>query len=477
MTACERLRFLNQVGLGYLHLNRVAGTLSAGEAQRIQLASLLGSGLTSLTILLDEPTRGLHPSEVSSLLSALLELRQEGNTVIVIEHDLMVIQNADYVLDLGPGSGALGGEVVAQGTPEEVARSGSLTGRWLRAEPEPALSKPRREPKGWLEIIGARAHNLKGDSFRLPLNTLVGVCGVSGSGKSTLMIDTLGRALAPRKQTTSVAYEPIEPGDHDTILGAPHHTILVDQARQGVGSPLVFLGLERAFRQLYADSVDAHASGLTEKDLGQRCTDCNGRGYIRIEMGFLPDVRSPCETCQGSGLAPEAWLVKLNGMSIPELFEHSIDQVYQKFNDHAAIERPLGIVREVGLGYLLLRQPAYSLSGGEAQRLKIAKQLCRKTNPETLYILDEPTIGQHLEDVTRLIGVLHRLVDAGNTVAVVEHHPHILVACDWLLELGPGGGPDGGILIAAGTPDQLAAGNTPIAPYLREVLVEKVSGT
>jgi excinuclease ABC subunit A len=477
VTACERLRFLNQVGLGYLHLNRVAGTLSAGEAQRIQLAGLLGSGLTSLTILLDEPTRGLHPSEVSSLLSALFELQQEGNTVIVIEHDLMVIQNADHILDLGPGAGILGGEIIAQGKPEEIAKTGSLTGRWLRAEPETTLRTPRREPQGWLEIIGARANNLKGDTFRLPLGSLVGVCGLSGTGKSTLMIDTLGRALAPRKQTTSVAYEPIEPGDHDTIRGAPLQTILVDQARQGVGNPLAFLGLERTFRQLYADSVDAFDLELTEKDLGRRCSVCNGRGYMRIEMGFLPDVRSPCETCQGSGLRPEAWLVKLNGISLPELFDHSIDQVYERFSDHPALERSLGIVREVGLGYLMLRQPAYSLSGGEVQRLKIAKQLCRKTNPETLYILDEPTIGQHLEDVIRLIGVLHHLVDASNTVVVVEHHPHILAACDWLLELGPGGGPDGGTLIAAGTPEQLAEGNTPITAYLREVLAIKESGS
>jgi excinuclease ABC subunit A len=469
-TACNRLRFLNQVGLGYLHLNRVAGTLSAGEAQRVQLAGLLGSGLTSLTILLDEPTRGLHPCEVSSLLSALDALFQEGNTLIVIEHDLMVIKKADHIIDLGPGAGESGGEIVAQGTPEEITKSNSHTGRWLRDQSVTDLPTARREPQGWLQIIGARAHNLKGDTFRLPLGTLVGICGVSGSGKSTLMIDTLGRALAPRKQTTSVAYEPIEPGEHDAIRGAPHQTILVDQTRRGVSNPLAFLGLARAFRQLYADSVDAHALGLTEKDLGRRCTACNGRGYHRIEMSFLPDVRSPCEICQGSGLTPEVWLVKVNGINLPDLYEHTIDQVYKIFSDHPTIERPLRMAREVGLGYLVLRQPAHSLSGGEAQRLKIAKQLCRKTNPETLYILDEPTVGQHLEDVDRLIGVLHRLVDAGNTVAVVEHQPHILAACDWLVELGPGGGPDGGTLIAAGTPDDLAAGNTPIAPYLREIL-------
>jgi excinuclease ABC subunit A len=470
-TVCNRLRFLNQTGLGYLHLNRIAGTLSAGEAQRVQLAGLLGSGLTSLTILLDEPTRGLHPAEVSSLLSALIALRQVGNTIIVIEHDLLIIQNSDHIIDLGPGAGEWGGEIVAQGSPKELAKSHSFTGRWLRSETTYRLLTARREPKGWLEIVGARAHNLKGETCRLPLGTLVGICGVSGSGKSTLMIDTLGRALAPRKQTTSVAYEPLEPGEHDTIKGAPRQTILVDQARQGIRNPLAFLGLERLIRKIYADSSDAHALGLTEKDLGRRCATCNGRGFHRIEMSFLPDVRSPCETCQGSGLAPEAWLVKLAGISLPALYAHTVDQVYKIFNQHPLIERILNITREVGLGYLILKQPAYSLSGGEAQRLKIAKQLCRKTKPESLYILDEPTVGQHLEDVNRLINVLHRLVEAGNTVAVIEHHPHILAACDWLVELGPGGGPDGGNVIASGTPEDLAAGNSPIAPYLREIII------
>ncbi len=471
-TACSRVQFLNQVGLGYLHLNRITGTLSAGEAQRVQLAGLLGSGLTSLTILLDEPTRGLHPSEVSSLLSALMALRDEGNTIIVIEHDLMVIHGADHILDLGPGAGSDGGEIVAQGTPEEIAKSNSCTGRWLRADGKTSLPYVRRDPQGWLEIVGPRANNLRGDTFRLPLGTLVGVCGVSGSGKSTLMIDTLGRALAPRKQTTSVAYEPVEPGIHDAIHGRPQRTILLDQARQGVSSPLAYLGLERAIRRLFADSIDAHTLGITEKDLSRRCSACNGRGYTRIEMSFLPDVRSPCEVCKDTGLSPETWQVKWQGTTLPELFQHTIDQVYDLFCEYPNLEHPLRVAKEVGLGYLVLRQPAYSLSGGEAQRLKIAKQLCRKSAPQTLFILDEPTVGQHLEDVDRLVSVLHHLVEAGNTVAVVEHHPHLLAACDWLIELGPGGGLDGGSLVAAGPPEILAAGDTPIAPYLREILYD-----
>ena len=401
-----------------------------------------------------------------------MALRDEGNTIIVIEHDLMVIHSADHILDLGPGAGSDGGEIVAQGTPEEIAKSNSCTGRWLRADSKTSLPDVRRDPQGWLEIVGPRANNLRGDTFRLPLGTLVGVCGVSGSGKSTLMIDTLGRALAPRKQTTSVAYEPVEPGIHDAIHGRPQRTILLDQARQGVSSPLAYLGLERAIRRLFADSIDAHTLGITEKDLSRRCSACNGRGYTRIEMSFLPDVRSPCEVCKDTGLSPETWQVKWQGTTLPELFQHTIDQVYDLFCEYPNLEHPLRVAKEVGLGYLVLRQPAYSLSGGEAQRLKIAKQLCRKSAPQTLFILDEPTVGQHLEDVDRLVSVLHHLVEAGNTVAVVEHHPHLLAACDWLIEIGPGGGLNGGSLVAAGPPEILAAGDTPIAPYLKEILYD-----
>ncbi|MBN1400819.1 MAG: ATP-binding cassette domain-containing protein [Anaerolineae bacterium] len=465
-----RLRFLGQVGLGYLHLHRESATLSAGEAQRIKLAALLGSGLTSLTILLDEPTRGLHPSEVEALVGALAALRDEGNTVIVVEHDPVLIRAADYLLDLGPGAGAAGGRIIAQGTPEQVMTADTPTAAWLRGERRIAPRTARRQPKGWMTIVGARENNLKGEEVRIPLGALVGVCGVSGSGKSTLLVDTLARALAPRKQTTSVAYEPIEPGAHEAILGAPRRAITVDQTRAGLHSPASFLNLERPLWALYAESEDAQALGLSEKDLSSRCSVCRGEGAVSLDMGFLPAVHIPCETCAGTGYRAEAWQVRLQGVALPELMGMTIDQVYALFAEDDRLSVPLQAARDVGLGYLVLRQPGYALSGGEAQRLKIAKELCRRTTPQTLYILDEPTLGQHLEDAARLSGVLHRLVDAGHTVLIIEHHAHLLASCDWLIELGPRGGPEGGHIIAAGRPESLAAGQTPTAPYLREIL-------
>ena len=467
----QRLQFLVQVGLGYLNLDRLAGTLSAGEAQRIRLASLLGSGLTSLTLLLDEPTRGLHPSEVEALLEALRALRDAGNTVIVVEHDPQVMLAADHLIDMGPGAGQFGGQVVAQGAPEQVARTDGHTGRWLRGERQLEL-RPSRKPEAWLTIHGARANNLKGEPVKIPLGVLAGVCGVSGSGKSTLVADTLGRALAPKRQTTSVAHEPVDPGEHDSIEGAPARTLLVDQSRAGMGSPAAYLDLAKPLQSLFALSPDARALGLDEEQLSKRCSVCGGSGALTLDMTFLPDVHVPCETCRGTGYTAEAWDVRLKGLSLPEVFGLTIDQVFGLFSEDERLARPLQAARDVGLGYLALRQPGHALSGGEAQRLKIAGELCRRVPAGTLYILDEPSIGQHLEDVLRLSGVLHRLVDEGGSVLVVEHHTHLLAGCDWLVELGPVGGPDGGHVIAGGTPEQLAAGNTPTAPYLRAVLAQ-----
>jgi len=465
-TIRQRLGFLIQVGLGYLNLERTAGTLSAGEAQRIRLASLLGSGLTALTVLLDEPTRGLHPVEVEALVNALQALRDAGNTVIVVEHDPRVMHSADHLIDMGPGAGQNGGQVVAQGTLQEVARGDSLTGRWLRAERR-MQTRNRRQPRGWLTIHGARANNLKGETIQFPLGVLAGVCGVSGSGKSTLVADTLGRALAPKKQTTSVAHEPVQPGEHAAIEGAPPRTLVVDQSRAGLSSPATFLDLIRPIQAIYAASPEAQIRGLSEARLAERCSVCDGRGRLTLDMAFLPDVHVTCETCRGSGYTAEAWEVRLHGLALPDVFGRTIDEVYHLFSDDPGLRRSLQAARDVGLGYLVLRQPGYALSGGEAQRLKIAAELRRKSIAGSLYILDEPSLGQHLEDVLRLTGVLHRLVDEGGSVLVVEHHAHLLAACDWLLELGPGGGPQGGRVIAAGTPEQVAAGDTPTGPYLR----------
>jgi len=473
-TILKRLRFLLQVGLGYLHLNRVSGTLSAGEAQRVKLAGLLGSGLTSLTVLLDEPSRGMHPSEVDAMVAALLELRNEGNTVIVVEHDPVVIQAADLLVDMGPGAGVAGGEVVALGEPKQVAKGNTLTARWMRGERRVNLTRKCREPKKWLTIKGARANNLHGETVRVPLGVLVGLCGVSGSGKSTLLIDTVGRALAPKKITTSVAYEPIEPGEHESIESAPARTILLDQARKGIRSPGQFLGIFKPLLSLYANSDDAKALGLDARALAKPCSVCKGRGSIRTEMGFLPDVYTSCETCRGTGRRPEAWEVRVKTVAFPELNNLTIDEVYDLFGHEETLGRRLKAAKDVGLGYLVLRQPGYTLSGGEVQRLRIALELSRKASSETLYILDEPTVGQHLEDVDRLIGVLQRLVDEGHSVFVIEHHPHLLAACDWLIELGPGGGPEGGWVIASGTPATVGTGDTTTAPYLRNVLEGKL---
>ena len=469
-TILKRLRFLQQVGLGYLHLNRVSGTLSAGEAQRVKLAGLLGSGLTSLTVLIDEPTRGMHPSEVEALVAALMELRNEGNTVIAVEHDPVVIQAADQLVDMGPGAGVAGGEIVAAGHPKDVAEGKTLTAKWLRGERRIDLARERREPKAWLTIKGARANNLRGGTIRIPLGVLVGICGVSGSGKSTLMIDTIGRALDPKKITTSVAREPMEPGEHDSIKGAPARTVLLDQVRKGIRSPGLFLDLFKPLLLLYSESDDAKALGLDEEHLSKRCSVCGGGGMIRTDMGFLPDVHTLCESCRGTGLRPEAWEVRVKGVAFPELNHLTIDEAYDLFGHEETLARKLRAAKAVGLGYLVLRQPGYTLSGGEAQRLRIAKDLSRMTVGKTLYILDEPTVGQHMEDVARLIEVLHRLVDEGHSVIVIEHHPHLLAACDWLIELGPGGGPEGGLVINSGTPETLAEGRTPTSPYLKNVL-------
>jgi excinuclease ABC subunit A len=465
-TIKQRLRFLRQVGLKYIHLNRVTATLSAGEAQRIKLAGLLGSGLTSLTVLLDEPTRGLHPREVNALLEALTELRNEGNTVILVEHDMEIIEKADHIIDIGPGAGRHGGTIVAEGDPSQILKTESVTARWMgdsRVEERKA-----RTPEDWITILGATENNLNGDPVKIPRRVLTGVCGVSGSGKSTLIIDTLARALSPKKQTTSVAYAPTDPGAHESIENIPKSTLILDQTRRGITSPGRYLGLDKQLGRIYAESSEAVARGLDAKALTKRCSVCRGSGTVRTEMEFLPDIFTECETCRGTGYSPEAWDIKLKGYSLPELNDLTFEHIYELFKDHEKMEAPLQAALDVGLGYLLLHQPGFSISGGEAQRLKIAAELSKKRKGETLYVLDEPTLGQHMEDVIRLKGVLHRLVDEGNTVIVVEHHPSILATCDWVIELGPEGGPEGGKVIWEGPPMEIK--ETPSTPYiLREM--------
>jgi excinuclease ABC subunit A len=465
----KRLRFLRQVGIGYLNLNRPTGTLSAGEAQRIQLASLLGSGLTALTILVDEPSRGMHPSELEALRDALLELRDEGNTVIVVEHDPLLISAADHIIDVGPGAGEAGGRVVAQGKLAEIKETNTPTGKWLR-DGRRFLHADRRQPQDWMVVRGAQENNLRGEDVAFPLQTLTGICGVSGSGKSTLLIDTIGRALVQKMHSTSFAHEPITPGKHAGIDNPPGRAFLVDQSRRGIFSPAKYLGFEKPLLKIYANSDDAKSLGLTEKTLGERCSACRGQGLIRIKMDFLPDEWVECETCKGTGYRQEAWEVRLKGVSLPEINAMTIDEVYQLLQEEKKLAGRLEVLRRVGLGYLVWKQAAYTLSGGEVQRLKIAKELMKKTLVQTLYILDEPTVGLHLEDISRLVAVVNQLVDAGHTVLAVEHHPHLLAACDWLIELGPVGGPEGGKIIAAGTPEELSKMDTPTASYIRDLL-------
>jgi excinuclease ABC subunit A len=321
-------------------------------------------------------------------------------------------------------------------------------------------------------IRGASENNLKGDDIEIPLGVLVGVCGVSGSGKSTLIVDTLGRALAPKKVTTSVAYTPIDPGKHDAIEGRPEKTAVLDQSKEGIRTPAHALDLLGPLRAIYAESEDAKELGMDAAALTRECSACEGNGRIKIDMGFLPDTYETCETCQGTGYKAEAWQVRVKDRTMPELSTMTLSEIHRLFSDDDTIVRRLAPALQVGLGYLTLLQPSITLSGGETQRLKIAQELSGGTRPGTLYILDEPTVGQSLEDVDRLIDVLHQLVDAGHSVIVVEHHPMVLASCDWLVEMGPKGGPDGGKVIATGTPEELSRMATPTSPYIAQELME-----
>ena len=467
-TAVRRLRFLVRTGLGYINLNRLDATLSAGESQRVSLARLLGSGLSSLTVLLDEPTRGMHPSEVETLLSVLQELRDEGNTVVVVEHDAGIVEGADWVVAMGPASGASGGHVVYQGAPAGrpaaviQVEQGSLQARAGRA---------RRRPGGWMEIQGASENNLKSLSVAFPLGVLTGVCGVSGSGKSTLVIDTLARVVAPTSHTTSVAYEPIAPGRYDKLTNQPRKTLVIDQSRVGVVSPATFLGLDAPLANLYAHSEEAAAVAMPPEMFRRNCESCRGTGRISADMGFLPNIYEECDACGGSGYRAEVAEIRVGGVTIAEASRMTFDELRKQFGVESTIANKLDVVNSLGLGYLVFHQPGVALSGGEAQRLKIVRQLLKKK--AELYILDEPTVGQALSDVGRLIRVLHLLVAAGSSIIVVEHHPHLLAACDWLIELGPGAGPQGGRVVAAGTPEAVAAGTSATARYIRAALEDR----
>ena len=475
----ERLGFLVNVGLEYLTLSRQAGTLSGGESQRIRLASQIGSGLTGVLYVLDEPSIGLHQRDNARLLQTLIRLRDLGNTVIVVEHDEEAIMAADHVIDMGPGAGIHGGGIIAHGTPAKILESSeSLTGQYLshvRRVPVPANRRPGK-PGQKLEIAGARANNLANISVQIPLGTFTCVTGVSGSGKSTLVIETLYKGVA-RKLSNARAHA----ADHDHIGGLEYLDKVVDIDQSPIGrtprsNPATYTGAFGPIREWFAGLPESGARGYKPGRFsfnvkGGRCEACKGDGLIKIEMHFLPDVYVECDVCKGHRFNRETLEITFKGNSIADVLAMTIDEARDLFSAVPSIRDKLSMLQRVGLGYIHLGQSATTLSGGEAQRVKFSKELSRRATGQTLYILDEPTTGLHFEDVRKLLEVLHALVDTGNTVLVIEHNLDIIKTADWVIDLGPAGGDKGGRIVATGTPEDLAKVKaSATGEYLKPVL-------
>ncbi len=459
----ERLGFLVSVGLEYLSLSRSATTLSGGEMQRIRLATQVGSKLTGVLYVLDEPSIGLHPRDTSRLINTLKELRDIGNTVIVVEHDPETIESADWILELGPGAGKNGGEVVATGTVEEIEKNPrSLTGAYLSGRLEIPVPTKRRKPKGkFLRIVGAKEHNLKNIDVEIPVGLLVCITGVSGSGKSTLIYDVL------YKYAKAEFYGSKEiPGKVERIEGLEHfdRVINVDQSpigRTPRSNPATYTKVFDQIRDLFANTPEAKARGYKPGRFsfnvkGGRCEACQGEGVIKVEMHFLPPVYVTCDVCKGRRYNRETLDILYKGKNISEVLDMTIDEAYEFFENIPSLRRKLQLLKDVGLGYLKLGQPAPTLSGGEAQRIKLARELSKREKGRTLYLLDEPTTGLHMDDIKKLIDVLQRLVDKGNTVVVIEHNLDVIKCADWVIDLGPEGGEKGGQIVAVGTPEEIA---------------------
>ncbi|HEY0831034.1 MAG TPA: excinuclease ABC subunit UvrA, partial [Candidatus Dormibacteraeota bacterium] len=473
-----RLSFLVDVGLDYLSLDRPAATLAGGEAQRIRLATQIGSGLVGVLYVLDEPSIGLHQRDNTRLIETLVRLRDMGNTLIVVEHDEETIRSADYMVDIGPAAGEHGGEIVAAGPVEKVLRDPhSITAAFLRGDRMIPIPPQRRKGNGKkLVIRGARANNLKDIDVAIPLGSFVAVSGVSGSGKSSLVTDIISRKVA---QFFYRAKE--RPGPHSAVEGLENLDKAIDIDQSPIGrtprsNPATYTGMFTHIRDLYASLPEAKMRGYKAGRFsfnvkGGRCENCQGDGIIQIEMQFLPDVYVPCEVCHGTRYSREVQEVKFRGHSISDVLEMTVDEALEVFENVPAIKTKLRTLHDVGLGYIRLGQPATQLSGGEAQRVKLSAELSRRDTGRTLYLLDEPTTGLHYVDVERLLAVLHRLVDHGNTVVVIEHNLDVLKTADWLIDLGPEGGDKGGYVIAEGTPEQLAANpDSATGQYLKQPL-------
>ena len=474
----ERLGFLVNVGLDYLSLSRSATTLSGGEMQRIRLATQLGSKLSGVLYVLDEPSIGLHPRDTHKLINTLKELRNLGNTVIVVEHDPETIEEADHIIELGPGAGKNGGYLVAQGTVEEIkVNPNSLTGAYLSGRKEIPIPKERRKPTGKsIRIVGARQHNLKNITVEIPLGLFVCITGVSGSGKSTLIYDILYKYA---KNYFYGTHEVV--GEVERIEGLENidKVINIDQSpigRTPRSNPATYTKVFDLIRNLFAQTPEARARGYKPGRFsfnvkGGRCEACQGEGVIKVEMHFLPPVYVTCEVCKGKRFNRETLEIKYKGKNIADVLEMTVDEAYEFFENHPPIRRKLQILKDVGLGYLKLGQPAPTLSGGEAQRIKLARELSKKDTGRTLYLLDEPTTGLHMDDIKKLIEVLQKLVDRGNTVVVIEHNLDVIKCADWIIDLGPEGGERGGQVVAVGTPEEIAENpNSYTGRYLRKYL-------
>ncbi|UCC95593.1 MAG: excinuclease ABC subunit UvrA, partial [Candidatus Omnitrophota bacterium] len=478
----KRLAFAIDVGVGYLSLDRLSSTLSGGEAQRIRLATQAGSSLSGVLYILDEPTIGLHPRDDKKLITTLKNLRDLGNTVIVVEHDEQMIRNADWMIDLGPGAGLKGGRVVYSGQQENILLASTLTAKYLRGEESihfPSKRRPHLQ-QSYLLIKGAQEHNLKNIDVRIPLGVFVCITGVSGSGKSTLVEDILYRGLA------RAIYDSKEkPGRHGGIEGSHliDKVIIVDQSpigRTPRSNPATYTGVFTYIRQVFSKLPEARMRGYKPARFsfnvsGGRCEACRGEGTRKIEMHFLPDVYVPCQVCAGRRFNKQTLEVRFKGKNISDVLEMNVDEAIELFENFPQIKNILQTVKDVGLGYIGLGQPATTLSGGEAQRIKLASQLRKKATGKTLYILDEPTTGLHFDDVKKLLSVLQRLIDKKNTVVIIEHNLDVIKCADYIIDLGPEGGDEGGYVVAAGTPEEiLSISGSFTAKFLKQKLKKRV---